>query len=198
MDAVAVRPDIVNRNRVSAPDFGQVLEQPGFTATKRVARCNILIRRAGFDERSDAHGGNSGAERVMSAGHRREDIQVLGFLGRSPGAIFVLIPKEKVDAAPNGFFNFSARERFQSFVLGASSKATSDQGDEQNAGQASRLPRDEAAPEPISGRGRRDARPTFLRTFTRFSGWHEHKGQGRTHSGFCNRILSPSETPERS
>ena len=99
-DRVSVSPDVVQRVGCSTAQMRQVLEQPELRPIDGGLRARRVATT--FDQRRDAQRGHRRAKCMMGPGNRGVDIQALGPLGASPGAILILVVQKKLDATIDG------------------------------------------------------------------------------------------------
>ncbi len=100
LHGVTVSPHVVDRYRVGAAQVRQVLDQPLFASVDR--RLHVRSPCPHFDQAADAQRRDRRAKSVMRTRDRGKDIQVLGPLGRAPGAVLVLVLEQEADAAVDG------------------------------------------------------------------------------------------------
>ncbi|NBV44224.1 MAG: hypothetical protein EBR86_00935 [Planctomycetia bacterium] len=107
LDAVAVGPHVVDEHRVVATDARQLLEEPRLPALDRpgdLGRAVVLL-----DERLHAHRRGRGPEAVVRP-DARDDVEVLGALGRAERAVLVLHRHEESSAPVDGRVELRRRQ----------------------------------------------------------------------------------------
>src|SRR5204862_6315171 len=100
LDAVEMRPDVVEDDGVGAAHGGKMLEQPGLASVD--GALDVAAAAPGLDEGGDGHGSDGGVKGMVGAGDGSVDRYAAAQLRTPPGAVLVLVLDQERHAALDG------------------------------------------------------------------------------------------------